>query len=246
MFANGVYLWCHTGHGRFFLDDMLMEQNIFSGGGTLSADGSGSMGTVVNITDKFWQQITTGKHAVKLKQRFYVYPCIQAQTYDRLIQQRKYAELESMPDVVFCDMEFESAITILPAGTITVNAVMQPEDVALMQQAASVRRLEFTPQTGHWDGVLKFNFLPMSIAHDVILCIGQKQYVLGGCSIYEPAISGGCQYGVGKTFKDLIGIRPQSVDILLVPNQTNALNTVDITDYWGGEILIKDVPVTIK
>ena len=106
-----------------------------------------------------------------------------------------------------------------------------------MQAAIKIEHLEFR-KDDYVSVNVRMDHPPVAIAHKVFLRAGGREWPLwSGVSVLA---NGSTSWGTGGQVKDFHADR---VDVVLRPDAATALDTVDVHNYWDGEITIKDVAV---
>jgi len=85
---------------------------------------------------------------------------------------------------------------------------------------------------------INFDKVPMPMSCKIVLRSGDREWPGGNIYVTRNNNSG---WGVGAQVKDFDA---NTVDVILRPDLDTALNTIDMTEYWTGEAVIKNVKVT--
>jgi len=80
--------------------------------------------------------------------------------------------------------------------------------------------------------------LPVGIAFDVFVRLGDREIRIG--SLACPAGKSQHSFGVSATLEELPGT---TVDVILRASHEAAENSLNVFEYWQGELVFKDVPV---
>jgi len=84
-------------------------------------------------------------------------------------------------------------------------------------------------------------YMPASVAFDAFARVGDKEYPIGFLSRVKGGPNYDC-YGLNGKYE---GPPISSFDLILLSSDQAARNTVDIFEFWDGELVFKDVPVKV-
>jgi hypothetical protein len=79
---------------------------------------------------------------------------------------------------------------------------------------------------------------PASLAYKIVLRSGQREWPVNS-NLQQPA-GKSTTWSMGGQVKDFDA---NTVDVIFHPDLKVAMDTVDLTDYWNGEIVVKGVKV---
>ena len=140
------------------------------------------------------------------------------------------------------EVPVEAAYEVLPPGEADIlTEVDAPEHAAALKAAIAPAGLyhgRFGP--GKFYGRIEVARLPVNVAFDVIIRAGGREYPTG--RIARKAWAGAYNTsftGDGPPQRPATG----KVDLLLRSSPAAARDTVDMTEFWKGELVYKDVPL---
>jgi hypothetical protein len=143
-------------------------------------------------------------------------------------------------------VEVTAPFTLLPAGAETVRLRNDPELKAAVEAAFSVEGLlvEFNAIPPSVEGRVMATQPPVATAFRVRARSGDNEWDLGAVN-FSPGHTS--SYFIGRPLRDLHGLNgTREVDIVLKPSIEEAVSTMDLTEIWGGEVVLKDVPVRTR
>lgn len=117
-----------------------------------------------------------------------------------------------------------------------VRPVRQPDPAAVR---ASLRPRNFRRSTSpdQLSGMVDVTNAPADLAFDVFIRVGGKEYPLGGVT-WRKGVNGG--WGLSGRLPE--GPVPE-IDLVFRGSSERARGTVDLYEFWEGEIVFDDVPV---
>jgi hypothetical protein len=145
----------------------------------------------------------------------------------------------SLPPEATATFDLRGTWSLVPADAPTVRPIDDPAHRPAVEQALKVESIQANPDP---NGYLRMNIvvrgIPVPLAYQVILRAGGREWP----RVTTLAVPAGTNttYGKGGEVKDFDADR---VDVVLRPDPEVAADTVDLREYWNGEIVIKDVPV---
>lgn len=199
----------------------LAEQS--SNNNTLSTFGGGSVGHYLSLDPALVAKALDGPKNLHIKVSTGIY-------VTQPLSEKAIADVTTTQDL-------SSPWTLVPADAPTVRAVDDPSARPAVEAGIQVQELTLRFSPTYPQIMIKIGKLPVPIAYRVILRAGDREWQAG--QIYAPANSS-TTWGTGGEAKGLTAGR---VDVVLRPDPTVAAETVDMHDYWNGEVVIKDVAV---
>jgi predicted RNA-binding Zn-ribbon protein involved in translation (DUF1610 family) len=139
--------------------------------------------------------------------------------------------------------EMLKSITILPKGKTSVTPVENSNYQAAVEQSVEIYTASFNPKYGHISVQFRINQVPVSLAWVAKVKIRDKWYPLE----YAVRFKKGESSNVAPQgyFKDLINASIDTIDVVLSPSDEAAKRSLDITEYWDGELTFENVPVKV-
>jgi hypothetical protein len=127
--------------------------------------------------------------------------------------------------------------------TPTVRPINDPDLRPQMEKAISIGPISASPMgPGHYIDVtmpVRWNHLPAPESYDVFLRAQGREWPLGSVAANAwTSNSTRCRGGFRQD-----AFTATMADVVLRPDPAPALGTIDMTQYWDGEIVIKNVPV---
>lgn len=113
-----------------------------------------------------------------------------------------------------------------------------PELRAAVEKSVRVTEFGYV-RPEYFEFTLEANTPPVNLAFECFARVDGKEVRLGDVAFKRGA--GRHSYGMGAY--RLEPLNPKRADIILRPSPKAAAGTVDLFDYWDGEIVFKDVPV---
>jgi hypothetical protein len=142
-------------------------------------------------------------------------------------------------------VEVTAPVTVLPAGAETVKLRTDPELKAAVEKALSVDRLEVKEAMGTpCVGIpVMATGLPVPAAFRVFARADDRRWELGTVHFATRKSPG---FYLVKPLDFLPGFDPKVgvVDVVLKPSIDVAVTTPDLTEIWGGEVVVKGVRVS--
>lgn len=128
--------------------------------------------------------------------------------------------------------------TLLPADEPSIKVVNDESMRAAFEKAITIKSISI--KDGHYYTQYSVGG-PMAMAHRIEAIqpgSTEEPIVLGGC-VFDPKrnVGGYGDYAIIKV------IPPKVVDVYFKPNPDYAIGTTDIFEMWGGEIVIRNVPI---
>ena len=202
------------------LDGVVVEQGGSSGGGS----GIGSAGSMSGRVPC----ATPGRHEVAFTARVRIF---------------HGAEAADAPPATLMherDVALLASVDVLPQAP--PGYVPLVDDAKLGPRIGdSIRVVRFARRPGGWVSyTLGITSVPADVAFDVVARVDGKEYPLGTLTAKRGAtfqLNGGAG-GFGAPAD------AAKADLVLRSSQKVARSTVDLTQIWGGELVLPDVPVT--
>ncbi len=184
-----------------------------------------------------WSTLPTGK--VKLR-----YMMSQEYAFKRLYDLKTGTMSSKSGEVFVRDFESESEIEILPPGQSCVKPIKNAFYKAAVEESFEIQKVTFRPTDGKLVVFTNAQNTPIALVWEMKALIEGQAYPL------EPLIRipkrrslMGARHGF---FDDLINASIQKVDVVLTPSAEAARRSLDITEYWDGELVFKAVPVKLE
>lgn len=138
-------------------------------------------------------------------------------------------------------VEAAGTFILVPANQPTVELVHKPALADVMRQSITVEALRLSGNHYSLSMHIRPN-MPAAMVCDVLLRQRGKEIHINSILARTNPF--------GSMDYDSFGVWPDGKtgksDIILRPNPSVAADTLDITQIWGGEIVIKDVPVQYR
>ena len=220
-----IYRWTESTLGPS--DLATAERNRLGGRNNSSSFGAGSSGSTghrIVLDPKLLANAAEGTKTLRMK--------LKVDLYDRDTD-------GTPPEVASKSFDLQTTWDLVAADAPTVKAVEDPSARAAVEKSIGVRQISVnrsSPQ--HANLMIDVRSPPVALAYRVILRAGGREWPVG--SIYVSANSNS-SWGTGGP---VTGLDPNVVDVVLRPDRRTALDTVDMHEYWTGEVVIKNVPVT--
>jgi hypothetical protein len=127
----------------------------------------------------------------------------------------------------------------VPADEPTVKAIHDPSLRPAVEKAIRDVRLQMLNnlQGDYVDVNAEFDSTPVALAYKIILRSGEQEWPTGSIYVVGNSSMG---WGTGGTVK---GLTADHVDVIFRPDESVAASTVDLHEYWDGEVIIKDVKI---
>jgi hypothetical protein len=143
--------------------------------------------------------------------------------------------------------EVTAPFTLLPAGAATVRVTTDPALRPAVEKAVRLNNL-YIDRTGRpgvalsLAGYVSADAPPTGLSFHVFVRTGGREWDLGAVNL--PAGKSGSQW-YGRELKDLPGFPGDAttVDVVLRPSPDHAVNSVELTEIWGVEVVRENVPV---
>ena len=136
--------------------------------------------------------------------------------------------------------DFDVTVNVLPATRPSVTVHHDPSLQTAMQQAVFVHSTELSSAGGTPNLGLQIETRknPVAISFQVVARAGLQEWNLGTF-----ALSAGTVDNIFLCSQRIPGFHADHIDVILRPDPAPAIKSIDVFDYWDGEIVIKDVPV---
>jgi hypothetical protein len=146
-------------------------------------------------------------------------------------------------------VELTAPITVLPANAETVRVTTDPALRAAVEKSLRInnlfidrRNLPGSPPS--LSGTVYTDDCPIGLAFRVSLRRGEREWDLGAIRL---SAGRRATDSFVRQLADLPGFpaAAEAADVILRPSPKDAVDTVDITEVWGEEVVRKDVPVVL-
>jgi hypothetical protein len=129
-------------------------------------------------------------------------------------------------------------LDLVPADAEAVEVVRTPEFQKHVERALSVRRLDYDPGRGRVMIELAYGTLRINVAADVWLRTAEGEWPISTVS-FHAQFAGTTQLSGKAEVANLA-----RADVVVRSSTAVARKTLDMTRIWGGEVVLRDVPVT--
>jgi hypothetical protein len=147
----------------------------------------------------------------------------------------------STPPTATKTITLDTTWDLVAADAPTIKPIDDPSVKAAVEKAITINRISVNSRTGDSGYVnmsINFNNSPVPLACKIILRSGDREWDAGHIYVQKNVNSGWGTGGMVKNFD------AKTVDVILRPDPRIALDTIDMHEYWTGEAIIKNVPVT--
>jgi hypothetical protein len=128
---------------------------------------------------------------------------------------------------------------LVPADAPTITPIEDASVKAAVEKSITINRIDVRANNPNSISMsLNFNNSPVPLACKIILRSGEREWDAGHIYVQKNINSG---WGTGNEVKNFDA---KTVDVILRPDPRTALDTIDMHEYWTGEAIIKNVPVT--
>jgi len=199
-----------------------------NGSGMVGRGGRGSTGYTMVLDPKLVAAAPDGTKNLHMK--------VKVDLYDRSVN------IDSkIPPTATTMVALDTTWDLVPADAPTIKAVEDPSAKAGVEKATTINRITVNKRQGDSTYVnlsINFNNSPVPLACRIILKSGDREWDAGHIYVQKNVSSG---WGTGNQAKNFDA---KTVDVILRPDPRIVLDTVDMHEYWTGEAIIKNVPVT--
>lgn len=198
----------------------------------------------VDVPDSLWMTIAPGKHTLKIKARALLHDWRTFMNTPPYIDKMTVQEFDALQDVAYCDWELELPFEVIPADFADAQPVTIPPYPRAMDNVITTTELKYSSKYLLWELKLQISSMPVNLACDVVAVAGdQRCELLSLCfNVAMYSRSDFFRFSDSK-LKPLLDMGVDKIDLHLIPNGKVAQNTVNIKEYWGLPIVIKDVPL---
>lgn len=119
-----------------------------------------------------------------------------------------------------------------------IRAVFDPKSEPAVKAAVSPKGFEYSAKSRQLGGEIQFQNPPTDMAFEVWARYAGKEVSLGLVSCR--GIAGMSGYSVSNAVDPP---PPATIDVILVPSEKAAANTVDLYSYWNEKLEFKNIPV---
>jgi hypothetical protein len=209
--------------------ELMAPKQYFFGGrngsGSVGRNGTSSTGSNLVLDPKLVAAASDGTKKLHVT--------LKAEIYDH----QNPADKE--PATATKDVDLKTTWDLVAADAVTVKKIDDSNITAAVENSIKVNVI--TVHAGDPNYVtlnINFDKVPMPMACKIVLRSGNREWPGGNIYMTRNNNSG---WGVGSQVKDFDA---STVDVIFRPDLDTALNTVDMTEYWTGEAVIKNVKVT--
>jgi hypothetical protein len=144
------------------------------------------------------------------------------------------------------DAAFESQFEVLPASAVTLRAMPNTSLRDRLRAVIEIKTLRY--RNGVLGGELSMTQPPTSVAFDLIARVNGTEYVAGKMAVSQSSPIWRDSLPRLDSFLEAKCPHPQTgkCDIILRPNPDRATETLDVYEFWAGELEFKDVPIEVK
>jgi hypothetical protein len=218
---RGLYVWSETVAEEG--SDLIVPRDQGIGGrsgGSISTNGGGSTGHVLKLDPKLLAAAADGPKTIRVALKLDISP---NQTNSQA------------PGVATKTIHLQTTWNLVPADAPTIKLIDDPGARAAIEKATRITSIS---ASGSYVNLsLQFDPLPVPLAHKIILRADGREWPVSGIYVKANTNSG---WGTGASVKDFDA---DVVDVILRPDAKTALNTIDMHEYWSGEVVVKDVKV---
>jgi hypothetical protein len=132
--------------------------------------------------------------------------------------------------------QFE-ALAVKPVNFI--RPIFDAKLAAAIKTSVTPNDFHYRPATRSLDGQIEFKGPPINLAFDVIALYGGKEHRIGEVTCHSFPV-GSSSYNVSGFFTDP---PPAKIDLILLPSEQAAADTVDINSYWNQELMYPNIRV---
>ncbi len=252
---GSVDLRCINGMNQPYLDKQKLPAFQFHSSIPLRAGYSGGFDSQLRISTEEWQQIKPGDYDLKLEHTFLI--VTGAWYYDHgdedyVTEKLKFDDqgqpIYPVPGMLLTTKTFHADLSIKPVGTQIVTPIKDESLREAMTQDMKLEQINIL-----YNGKdIRFEILtgthPKPYAHEVYMRVGDEQLLLGRLvkERDNQSVKGRCRNPIFNWWKKFKTKDFDQADILLIPSEKAAAESLDITEYWDHEIVFKDVPVIRK
>lgn len=129
---------------------------------------------------------------------------------------------------------------VLPAGRPTVRAIEDESLRAAVERSLQVYHAELDADRGRIRLLFRTVGPPAPLAFDISMRSGEQEW-----SCFDYAVGAGVHGGGGGEV-EVKGFQGERIDVAFRPSAEAAAASFDLAEYWGGEVVIRNVPVTRK
>ncbi len=136
--------------------------------------------------------------------------------------------------------EHKTQVTVLPSGKDSVTPITDESLRAEIEQKTTcdMERYHVAGYKNPVAATVRFEDLPMGVAFDVYLRVDGEERRAGMCSRSARKERHGFCFNVDYDNRDF-----DSADIILRPSAASARQSLDVYEFWNGEIIIEDAPI---
>jgi hypothetical protein len=144
---------------------------------------------------------------------------------------------KSPPDAT-ATFDLRGTWTLVPADRQTARPIDDPSHRPAVERSIKIDSLTIADHDSNYVQLnTRINNPPVPLAYRVFLRSGDREWPFVNLHVVAGQNTG---WGTGATVK---GFDADRVDLVCRPDPQVAMETVDLHEYWDGEIVIKDVPV---
>jgi hypothetical protein len=218
--------WMET--TKEFPKDSVVETRIsgsFGNGSSLSASGGGWSSQTIPLDPKRMAAAKDGRQTLKVRMKVKI--------FDSPMPAR------AVPPDATRDIDFDIPWTLLPADEPTVKPIHDPSLRPAVEKAIRDVRLQMSNnfQQDYVNVNAFFENAPVALAYKIILRQGEQEWPAGSMSVLGKKSMG---WGTGGQAE---GLSADRVDVIFRPDERVAADTVDLHEYWDGEVVVKDVAI---
>jgi hypothetical protein len=216
--------WMET-HREYEKDSVVQARisGAIGNGGAVTATGGGASTQIVPLDAKRVAAVSDGPQTLKVR--------LKVKIYD--------GPMPTKVPTATRDIDIEVPWRLVPADQPTVKPIHDPSlRPAVEKSIRDVRvRMSNNFQQDYIDVNAQFDNPPAPLAYKIILRSGQQEWPVGSMYVLGKTSMGWGTGGDGK------GITADRVDVIFRPDESVAASTVDLHEYWDGEVVVKDVKI---
>ncbi|MBN1513574.1 MAG: hypothetical protein JXB13_16280 [Phycisphaerae bacterium] len=199
------------------------------GGGHLNAGGTGAFGSFMSLSPEEWTRISDGRHNAEM-----TLACT-------VREHQPNRDPDEGPVITEQSITLTSPWEVVGADHPTVTVTSPPEHREAVRDSLAdieLTRRKQADGTPYLEGIFSLDQPPMDLAFDVVLRSGLREWKQGTVSI----VAGGNTHW-STSSENVPDADVMKVDVIFVPSEEVARQTVDLTNIWGETVIIPDVPI---
>ena len=250
----GQQLWLQKGICRIYLDDQLLEEFNPQFDGKIGYNNRQARRSWLKYTPELWSQIPEGKHRLRFEQEIIVTDADRYGTantnIDKAMQTTDSTGKIAVDGCISFLMtkKFDLTLEVQSADAQVVTPLDRPDREAWIRSSMVVRQIDFSPKSGYVSVDMLITKWTLPLAHDVYLRVNDREYRIGQVVTNKQRIleDDGHRPHIFEQVRTLKHATLDKADIIFKPSRTAAIESLDLQEYWAGELVYKDVPIVVK